>query len=253
MKPIAFEEFAQGASLMHSLDARVKVVSAVAFACIVAVSSSFAALIVALLVAVGMVNLAQLSWWGILRRLAVVNAFVLLLWLVLPFTYPGEPLLTIGPATASTEGVIYALTITFRTNAIVMATIALTGTLPAFALLNALCALRVPTKLVNVFYFCYRYISVINREYRRLYNAMRVRCFRPNTSLHTYKTYAYLIGMLLIRSFERSERIYQAMLCRGFQGKFPAYYQFCLRKRELLCIALMALLVGALVLLESHS
>jgi len=84
----------------------------------------------------------------------------------------------------------------------------------------ALHYLYVPNKLVHIFFFSYRYIHVINLEYLRLTNAVKVRCFIPRNNLHTYKSFAYLIGMLILKSYERSRRIYNAMLCRGFKGKF---------------------------------
>jgi cobalt/nickel transport system permease protein len=51
-------------------------------------------------------------------------------------------------------------------------------------------------------------------------NAMKIRGFRPRTDLHTYRTYSYLVGALLVRSFDRSTRILAAMKCRGFKGQF---------------------------------
>ncbi len=106
--------------------------------------------------------------------------------------------------------------------------------------------LHVPDKLVHTFFFCYRYISVIHEEYTRLRHAMRVRCFRPRTSLHTYRSYAYLVGMLLIKSYERSVRIYQAMLCRGFRGEYPTFHHFHLHGRDLVSLGVMAALIGAI-------
>jgi cobalt/nickel transport system permease protein len=53
-----------------------------------------------------------------------------------------------------------------------------------------------------------------------------VRAFRPKSNMHTYKTYAYLVGMLIVRSYDHSQRIYNAMLCRGFTGKFPIITHF---------------------------
>jgi len=40
------------------------------------------------------------------------------------------------------------------------------------------------------------------------------------------------VGMLIVRSYERSQRIYQAMLCRGFKGRFPVASHFRLRKGD---------------------
>jgi cobalt/nickel transport system permease protein len=49
---------------------------------------------------------------------------------------------------------------------------------------------------------------------------MKTRGFRPRLSSHTYRTIGYLVGMLLVRSLDRSERVMAAMKCRGFRGQF---------------------------------
>ena len=243
------EPFAQGASPLHLLDPRIKIVAAFAFAVVAAVAQEFRPLIAALAAALLLVCWARLDAGALARRLLVINTFVALLWLFLPFTFPGQKLFTLGPLTASSEGVRHALLITCRTNAIVVTTIALLGTSSIFSLVHALRHLHMPEKLIHTFFFCYRYIDVIQLEYLRLRNAMRIRGFRPGTSMHTYRTYAYLVGMLLVRSYERSQRVYQAMLCRGFRGQYPTYHHFHLRRSDLVHVAVMALMIAALAVL----
>jgi len=247
---VHFEEFAFGDSLVHRADPRVKLAVAIVFAVVVAVFDAYPALISALCVACVLAILARLHLPTLLRRVAVVNGFVVLLWFVLPFTFPGTALFWLGPLTASREGVAYATAITLRTNAIVLSTIALVGTTSVFNLVHALRHLRVPEKLVHIFFFCYRYIAVIHLEYLRLRNAMRMRCFRPKTYLHTYRSYAYLVGMLLIKSYERSHRIYQAMLCRGFKGRYPTFHHFSMRRQDLAYLGVMMVVIAGLVTVQ---
>lgn len=230
---------------MHRRDPRVKLVVAGVFAVVVAVTSDLTALIAALALALLCVGWARLPWGALLRRMILVNGFVAALWLFLPFTHPGVPVYQLGPLSASQEGLLYATGLTLRTNAIVLATMALLGTTPVFDLVHALQHLHVPGKLAQVAFFSFRYLEVIQREHARLRNAMRIRCFRPRTNLHTYLSYAYLVGMLLVRSFERSQRVYQAMLCRGFQGSFPVYRHFELTRADLVFGALMLLAIGS--------
>jgi cobalt/nickel transport system permease protein len=132
-----------------------------------------------------------------------------------------------------------------KTNAIALATITLLGTSEVFSLAHALVHLRVPMKLVYLFFFFYRYISVMHEEYLRLRRAMTLRSFKPGTNIHTYRSYAYLIGMLLVRSFDRSERIYRAMLARGFQGRFPVMRHFHLHTADVVfAVGMMAVACG---------
>jgi cobalt/nickel transport system permease protein len=111
---------------------------------------------------------------------------------------------------------------------------------------HALSHLRVPDKIVQMLLFTVRYFSVIHQEYHRLRSAMKVRGFRPRTNLHTYRSYGYLVGMLLVSTYERSKRIYAAMLCRGFKGRFYTLDHFTLSRRDL-AFALVMLLPLALI------
>lgn len=139
---------------------------------------------------------------------------------MLPFTTPGETLFTLGPLTATKEGLLKAVAIALKANAIVMVLLALVGTIEATVLGHALHRLKVPENLVHLMLFTVRYIEVLQQEYFRLRTAMRARGFQPANNRHTYRSIGYLLGMMLVRSLERSERVLEAMKCRGFRGRF---------------------------------
>jgi cobalt/nickel transport system permease protein len=110
--------------------------------------------------------------------------------------------------------------VVLKANAVVLSVTALIGTMDAVTLGHALAHFHVPQKLTQLMLFMVRYFDVLGREYARLRAAMRVRCFRPAMNGHTYRTFGYLVGMLLVRSFDRSERVLAAMKCRGFCGRY---------------------------------
>lgn len=227
------EEFAEGNSFLHRLDPRIKFITITPYIFVIAFMQGTKGPFLALIVSFLMIALSRISLKKLIKRMVVVNTFIFILWIFLPFSYPGEVVFNIGPFEATHEGLLYTLSITLKANAIVLATIAILGTSEIFSLAHALVHLKVPNKLVYLFFFFYRYISVLHEEYTRLKNAMMIRCFRPKTNMHTYKTYAYLIGMLIVKSYDRSRRIYNAMLCRGFTGKFPIISHFEFKKSDL--------------------
>ncbi|MEW6571669.1 MAG: cobalt ECF transporter T component CbiQ [Nitrospirota bacterium] len=226
------EEFAEGNSFFHRLDPRVKFVTFMPYALVVALMKGIKYPAIALVVSTLMIMASRVSWKKLFNRLGVVNFFILFLWLFLPFSYVGIEVFHIGPFSATHEGFLLALTITLKANAIVIATIAFLGTSEVFSLAHALVHLKIPNKLVYLFFFFYRYISVLHNEYTTLKRAISVRAFRAKSNMHTYKTYAYLVGMLLVRSYDSSLRIYNAMLCRGFTGKFPVISHFHMHLRD---------------------
>jgi cobalt/nickel transport system permease protein len=242
------EEFAEGRSFFHRLDPRVKFITFIPYVLVAAAAHGLKVPLAALVVSIAMIIVARLDIKKLLSRLAAVNIFVLMLWVFIPFSYPGEGVFGIGSLAASREGILYVLSITMKTNAIVLATIAILGTSEVFSLAHAIVHLKAPKKLVHLFFFFYRYISVLHEEYTRLKKAMIIRSFRPGTNMHTYKSYAYLVGMLIVSSYERSQRIYNAMLCRGFTGKFPVIDHFRLRKSDLAFGVLMSAVTLLLIL-----
>lgn len=241
------EPFAYGESFLHRLDPRIKLVSGalitVPTAVVSSVSSALASLVLACLLAL----MAELSLKKVLARLLVINGFIAFLWLFLPFSMPGEAIWSLGPLSATMEGINLSLLITIKSNAIAIALMALVATIPVQTLGRAMQNLCLPDKLCNLLLFSYRYIFVIEREYRRLTTAQRARGFKPGTNMHTYRTYAYLVGMLLVKSWDRAERVYQAMLCRGFKNKFYCLSEFACTGRDwtflagaIFCSALLA-------------
>ncbi|MEW6001162.1 MAG: cobalt ECF transporter T component CbiQ [Nitrospirota bacterium] len=243
------EEFAEGNSFLHRLDPRVKFITAIPYIFVIAVMQGTKGPLLALMISLLMIALSRISFKKLIGRLIVVNTFILVLWIFLPFSYPGEAVFIIGSLRATHEGFLYALSITLKANAIVLATIAILGTSEIFSLAHALVHLRVPDKLIHLFFFFYRYISVLHEEYTRLKNAMAIRCFQTGTNIHTYRTYAYLVGMLIVRSYDRSQRIYRAMLCRGFGGKFRVMSHFELKRGDVLFGILMVLITSFMGLL----
>ena len=220
------EPFAVGKSLLHQLDPRVRILAAATFSIIVALSRNFQVLIAAVIISSILVILAQLPAKEIFKRILAVNIFILLLWLVLPLTFHGTVAMKLGPLPIYSEGITMAAQITLKSNAIVLALIALIATMNLSILGYALNWLRVPDKIVHLLLMTYRYVFLIEQEYQRLIRAARIRGFRPGTNLHTYKTYAGIVGMLLVRSTLRADRVYKAMLCRGFRRKFYCLHEF---------------------------
>ena len=234
------ESYLSGKTLLHRLDPRLKLMIIFFYSFLVAIEREWFPLFYAsFLPLVCLFNCrAYLKKLG--KRILVVNGFILLLWVILPFTYPGEKILSFGLLSPTVEGIYFCLLLTLKSNLIIITTILFLSTSQIFHLVHALHHLRVSPKLVQLSYFSYRYIPVIHTEYKRLHQAMKMRGFVPRNSPHTYRSIGYLVGMLLLRAYERSRRIYQAMLTRGFKGVFWTLCHFRWRKRDyliaILCI-----------------
>ncbi len=242
------ESFAAGASIIHRLDPRLRLIVATVYACIMATTGQPAALAAALAIGMLFVALARLDARRVAKKLAAPAFFLLFFWVLTPFTYIGEPLTTIGPLTVYRPGVLLCTQITIKSLAILLVLISLVATMPIATLGHALQGLKLPAKLVFLLLMTYRYIDVLQTEYQRIALAAKIRGFRPHTRMHTYRTYAYMVGMLFVRAAQRSENVNRAMRCRGFHGRFYSIFNF---KSDpftpwfaLLNIGLMTALIG---------
>jgi cobalt/nickel transport system permease protein len=229
---VRLEEFASGDSFVHNLDPRAKILAVAVFSIVVALTHSIAAAAISVAFPLVLISVARIPFIRIATRLALVNAFVVFLWCTLPFTSGGAVVWSFGPLNVHAEGLRQALLITLKSNAVVLTVMALLGTSSVFTLVHALSHLGVPMKLVHLFFFCFRYVHVIQDEYTRLRNAAKIRGFNPSTNLHTYRTYAFLVGMILVRSFDRSKRIMAAMKCRGFKGSFYILHDYRMKRYD---------------------
>lgn len=158
----------------------------------------------------------------LLHRLAHVEGFMALLLAMLPFTVPGTPLITFAPLALSAEGLGRALGIALKVNTAVLVVFALLGTVEPLRLGHAARALGVPVRLVQLFLFTTRYVELFRDEIRRRREAMRARAFARRSSLHTFRAYGNLAGMVLVRALEKAARVEEAMRCRAFDGRLPA-------------------------------
>jgi len=244
------EAFSEGTSLIHRLDPRGKIIIAAGFAILVAVAKTFPAALAGLALALAWLTMARLPMQKVLAKLLVVNGFVLFLWIILPWTYPGEAVWRLGPLVATRQGIAVSALITLKSNAIIIGLIALIATVPVITLGQAMHAMRLPDKLCHLLLFTYRYLYVFEVEFQRLVQAMKIRGFQPRTNLHTYRSYAYLAAMLLVRSFDRADRVFQAMLCRGFCGVFYSLQTFAWQRRDGIFVAVSLLVLTALLYLE---
>ena len=235
---------------MDGLDPRLRIVVAVAFAMVVAVANRFDVLLAAVGMAMIGLAMSRLGPWTVLKRLIPLNAFMLLLFVLVPPFTGGTALLSLGPVDFGEDGFVLAARISLKGNAIVLTMVVLLGRLSVVTMGHALGHLRVPNKLVHLLLFTVRYFDVLQREYSRLAAAMKMRGFRPKMNWHTYRTYGHLVGMLLVRGLERSERIVAAMKCRGFRGRFYLLDHFAFSSADVWFGAAAALMLAALAILE---
>jgi len=224
------------ASLIHAFDPRVKLVLAVAFILAVALTPIGAWPVYVLLFAVilSVVMLSELGVGYVLKRSALALPFVLAAIPIL-FTAKGVPLLAVplGPwtLTITVEGAQRFVTILLKSWLSVQMAIVLAASTPFPQLLVAMRAVRMPRLIVAIVGLMWRYLFVLVDEVLRLLRARAARSGDPGlpgvriggSLAWRARVTGGMAGNLLVRSFDRGERIYAAMAARGYDGEVRTF------------------------------
>lgn len=237
-------------SFVGSFDPRIRVVAAGLFAVMVVALQQIEFALMAFGIALATMQMTDLPWRITLKRMAAMDGFIIVMLVMLPFTTPGTPMFAVLGADASKEGLMHAVLIGIRANAVVLMMLSLLSGLTPVALGHTLYRLKCPAALVHLMMFTVRYISVLHDEYHRLRLAMKLRGFKARNNVHTYRSLGYLFGMLLVRSLERAERVLEAMKLRGFSGHFPMIDDLAFRPRDGVLAVSFLIVVVALVLVD---
>lgn len=182
---------------------------------------NMAACWLALAIGAAMLALARPKPEKALARLGAANLFILALWLITPWTTPGEAVLSWRGFAITRQGLDLCLALTLKANAIVAVFLALVAPLSLSGLAAGLKALRCPQKLVWLILLMERNVFILKNEWRWMLEAAKLRGFAPRTSRHTYRTLAAMLALLLARAHDRGQKLHEAMLLAGFDGSVP--------------------------------
>jgi cobalt/nickel transport system permease protein len=155
----------------------------------------------------------------LLKRSLIEVPFVILA-VVLPFVGDGEKVTWLGMS-LTVEGLYGAWNIIVKGTLGVWASLLLAATTTARDLIIGLDRLRCPQVITQIATFMLRYLEVITGEARRMRIARISRGYDPRF-LWQVKAFAIGVGSLFLRAFERGERVYLAMISRGYTGRLPA-------------------------------
>jgi cobalt/nickel transport system permease protein len=235
-------------SPLHRLDPRWKLAALLPAACTVPLLRAPLSALTALGAAVLLVILARLPWrwYGVRLATALVVPAFLVIWL--PLTpRAGDSLVDAYGLTISATGVMLAAVLLMKAACIVSLLLVLLATAPLQDTFKAAQHLRIPGWLVQIALLSYRYVFVLAEEFTRLRIALRTRGYRNRARLHSYRTIGQVAGTLLVRGHERSERVAQAMRCRGFDGRFRSLHEFRTHATDVLFFAAAIAAAGAVL------
>ncbi len=209
-----------GDSPVHRLPAECKLVAVVSFVLVVVTTPreqfwAFAAY-AALLAGVAVV--ARVPPGFLARRMLIEVPFVAFA-VALPFVSAGPQTQVLG-LTVSASGLMGAFNILVKGTLGVASSVLLAATTEVHEVLRGLENLRLPWVFVTIASFFIRYVTVVTDDMARMRVARESRCFEAR-SARQLKVMASVAGSLFIRTYERGERVYLAMVSRGYTGGMP--------------------------------
>lgn len=246
-------EDAGGQSLFHRWEVRCKLVSLLLYAFLVASLQQLGPALAALGLSLLALVLARTPWSRALLRLLALSGFLTMFMMVMPLSAavrPGDTLVVFAGLEwleFNLRGLQLAATIAAKGAAIALLSEPLLATAPLPLTLQGLSRLGAPAMVGQMVLLSHRYLHVFRQEALRMAAGMQVRGFRKRTDLPTFHAVANFLGMLFVRSFERTERVFEAMQARGYQGRLPAPDAQPLLTRDLVLGGLWLLLGVALV------
>lgn len=228
-----------GASPFHQWEVRCKLLTLLLYSFLIAALHRPAPALIAVGLSILALMLAKTPLLRALTRILAITGFLSMLLVVIPFSapaHPGDQVVMFGNLTwlcFNMRGLVLAITIAAKATAIALLMEPLLSTAPLPVTLYGLSRLGVPDMAGQMVLLSHRYIHVFRHEARRMADGMQVRGFRKRTDLETLKAVANFLGMLFVRSFERTERVFDAMQARGYTGRFPAPADLPIRPRDL--------------------
>lgn len=213
-------------SPIHHLDARAKIL--VFFTLIVVgVSSPPNAFFLFGFLALTLVSialLARLPLGHLAKKILVILPFLFLVTLSIPFMKKdmvgGGYNLGLGGLSVSKSGLWILWNVVIKACLGVFSIILLSSTTSFPDLIKGMERLRTPRIFTVLTSFMYRYSFILIDEIYRMKRARDSRCFGGKWFWHS-KVIGHMVGSLFLRSFHRGERVYLAMLSRGYQGTMP--------------------------------
>lgn len=244
------DRYAHVESPIQRWDPRIKTVALGLLIIAIALIKTIPMAVLGLLLAVTILTISALPIRFISHGIGFILVFLLPFFLIMPLTYPGEAAFYILGLPFAWEGLRIATLIFIKALSIVVVSFALFGSSRFDVSMIALQRLKCPRMVVQMLLFTYRYTFVFLDEMRRMYTSMRVRGFVARADRRTMKVFGHFVGTLLVHSFERTERVYKAMLSKGYQGELHSMVTFQSNATDYIKATVVIALAAALVAVD---
>lgn len=238
MEHAFLDKYAELKSPIHRLDPRVKILSLLSFVFFVIFTPpvKFLSFLFYFLLIFSVILISKVPLTFVFKRSLVIIPFVLFVAIFIPFFKQGEIAgsYSFGSLhlTVSYGGLIILWNALIKSWLSVLSMLTLASTTKFPRLLKGFQRLGMPRVMIMILSFLYRYVFVLVDEAMRMKRARDSRSFGESRRQQT-RSIGNIIAMLFIKAYERGERVYVAMVSRGFAGKIKTLDEFKVTRRDL--------------------
>ncbi|MGP8321042.1 MAG: cobalt ECF transporter T component CbiQ [Methanosarcinaceae archaeon] len=232
-------------SPIHQFDPRAKIITFSILIFSVVFINSLTIAVMNLFLSIVLLLISRLPLNFVFNRIKWVFLFVLPFFLIMPFTVEGSELASIVGIKMTYEGLMYGSLIVLRALAAITLVLTMLGTMRFDTTIKALSMLKMPGLFVQMLMFTYRFIFVFLGELLSMWKAMGSKGFKLKSNLYTLSILGNLIGMLIVKSYERAENVYNSMVSKGYTGTQKTLTKFNMTTKD---YALTIILVSIAIL-----
>jgi len=217
-------------TVVHRLDPRAKVVATLLFVGVVVSFPKYEvlSLLPFFLFPILVGALGDVPAGFIAKKVVAVSPFAVFVGIFNPLFDPGvvgiAPGVYVSAGWVSFASILVKFALTISTALLLIATTSFPG------ICRGLRRLGFPALFISQLLFLYRYLFVLMEEAMRVARARDMRSFGNRGT--GVRVFVRIVGILFLRTVERAERIYGAMLARGFRGEVPSMRREALRPSD---------------------
>jgi len=234
------ERFSSINGFIQKIDPRVKIISFTAFILVAIVARNIIPLMILIFMTFILSTASKIPLKFFMIRTSLVPIFVAMIASPLLFTTPGDSIFVMNyyeySISITIEGLYKALQFILRVWACANSLILLVLTTSFSSLVHAIERFKVPKVFTMMILITYRFIFLLINEAHRMVLAKESRIVKRESRLRAMKSLSNMMGILFIRSYERGERVYLAMIARGYKGSIRTLSKMGIKSGDLVFV-----------------
>ncbi len=228
----SLEELAEGTTTIHRLHPMAKMITTIFYLVVVISFDKYniSGLVPFFIYPILLMAIGEIPYKSVLSRLLIALPFSFFAGLSNPFLDRETACFLLGLPVS--WGVLSFVSILLKTVLTVMAVLILIATTPMDKLAHQLIRMKIPKIFVMQLMLTFRYIGLLITEASNMMTAYHLRSTRQKGIQMAHV--GTFLGQLLLRSFERAEKVYLAMKCRGYNGEYQFIHSEPMKSKDFL-------------------